>query len=472
MKSDRLKLHRRTFLRQCLHGALGGVGAYVGAHSALGSLGLLNAAMAAGSGTIFPDYKALVCVFLHGGNDSFNTIVPRDAAHYGIYAASRGALAVPQNQLIAIDPLASGLPGDGALYGLHPQMTDLAGLFAAGRAAIVANVGTLVRPITQQQYLQGSVPVPPQLFSHEDQANIWQTSRPDDGNASGWGGRIADLMHSGNPNQTQSMLVSLEGQALFQRGDVVNQYVIGSYGVEEIGYLNEWGNDAGVTAFNALLQDGTQSHVFERSYARAMNSSIANYEAIGAALAAAGNVTTAFPDSRLGRQLHMVARLIKARTALNMRRQIFFVSLGGFDTHGSQAAVHPGLLADLSQSLKAFYDATVELTLADRVTTFTASDFGRTVSINGDGTDHGWGGHHVVVGGAVRGQRFFGRMPSLAQNGNPDDAGYGQLIPTQSVDQYAATLARWFGLGETGIDDILPNLANFTSRDLGFMTAT
>ncbi|MBN8741204.1 MAG: hypothetical protein BGP24_08200 [Lysobacterales bacterium 69-70] len=458
---------RRTFLRRSLQAALGGAGV-----SALGQLGLLNAAMAAGSGTTFPDYKALVCVFLHGGNDSFNTIVPRDASHYGVYAASRGALAVPQNQLIALDPLADGLPGDGAQYGLHPQMQDLATLFGDGHAGILANVGTLIHPITQQQYQQGTVSVPAQLFSHEDQANLWQTSRPDDGNASGWGGRIADLMHAGNPNQAQSMLVSLEGQALFQRGDVVNQYVIGSYGVEQVSYLNAWGNDAGAAAFNALLQDGSQAHVFERSYARAMNSAVANYQAIGAALNAAGDVTTAFPNSRLGRQLHMVARLIKARNQLDLRRQIFFVSLGGFDTHGSQSDVHPGLLGDLSQSLKAFYDATAELSLANQVTAFTASDFGRTVSINGDGTDHGWGGHHLIVGGAVRGRRFYGRMPSLAQNGNSDDAGYGQLIPTVSVDQYAATLARWFGLAESGIDDILPNLGHFASRDLGFLTAT
>ncbi len=460
-----MRLNRRDFLRGCAHGALGSVGAY----SALGSLGLLDAAMAAGSGTIFPDYKALVCVFLHGGNDSFNTIVPRDTTHHAVYAASRGALTVPLGDLIAVDPLADGLPGDGALYGLHPQMSALAGLFNGGQAGIVANVGTLIRPTTQLAYQQGTVALPPQLFSHEDQANIWQTSRPDDGNAAGWGGRIADLMHSGNPNQNQSMLVSLESQALFQRGNVVNQYVMSSYGVEEIGYLDSFGNEAGVAAFNALRQEGTQAHVFERSYARATNSSIANYEAIGAALNSAGDVTTVFPNTRLGRQLRMVARLIKARNVLNLRRQIFFVSLGGFDTHGSQASVHPQLLADLSQSLKAFYDATVELTLPDNVTAFTASDFGRTVSINGDGTDHGWAGHHFVVGGAVRGKRFYGRMPSLAQNGNPDDAGYGQLIPTLSVDQYAATLARWFGLGETGIDDILPNLGNFSSRNLGFL---
>ena len=460
-----MTLNRRDFLRGCVHGALGGVGAC----SALGSLGLLNAAMAAGTGTIFPDYKALVCVFLHGGNDSFNTVVPRDSTHHAVYAASRGALALPREDLIAINPLPDGLPGDAAQYGLPPQMSALAGLFNGGQAGIVANVGTLLYPTTQQQYQQGTVAVPPQLFSHEDQANIWQTSRPDDANAAGWGGRIADLLHSGNPNQAQSMLVSLENQALFQRGDAVNQYVMSSYGVEEIGYLDSWGNDAGVTAFNALRQGGTQKHVFERAYASALNSSITNYQAIGAALNTSGDVSTAFPNSRLGNQLHMVARLIKARNVLNMRRQIFFVGLGGFDTHGSQQAVHPGLLTDLSQSLKAFYDATVELNLGNSVTAFTASDFGRTVSINGDGTDHGWGGHHFVVGGAVRGQRFYGSMPSLAQAGNPDDAGYGQLIPTIAVDQYAATLARWFGLSETGIDDVLPNLGHFASRDIGFI---
>ncbi|MDC8015495.1 DUF1501 domain-containing protein [Tahibacter soli] len=459
---------RREFLRRCICGALGGASLY----SALGTLNLVNAAVANTNGGIFPDYKALVCIFLLGGNDSFNTIVPRSAPHYATYATSRGGLAVPQGQLVAIDPLAGGLPGDGASYGLHPSMPHLATLFNDGHAAVVGNVGTLLWPTTQQQYQGNLVPLPPQLFSHDDQANIWQTSRADDANAAGWGGRVADLLHGGNPNQNLSMLISLAGEALFQRGDTVHQYVMNPYGVEPIEYLDMWQNEGGVAAFNAMNQSGAQANVFERGYARAVNSAIANYGVIGDALDAVGGVTTAFPSSNLGRQLQMVARLIKARaqSTINMRRQIFYVQLGGFDTHGSQLTVHPEILGDLSGSLKAFYDATVELGVADNVTAFTASDFGRTVSINGDGTDHGWGGHHFVVGGAVRGKRFYGRMPSLAQNGNPDDAGYGQLIPTTSVDQYSATLARWFGLTETGIDDVFPNLGRFASRDLGFFS--
>jgi uncharacterized protein (DUF1501 family) len=456
---------RRQFLRRMIAGALGGASLY----SALGTLQLVGAATANTDGGIFPDYKALVCVFLLGGNDSFNTVVPRSTAHYGTYAASRGGLAVPVGQLHALNPLADGLPGDGADYGLHPAMSPLATLFNDGNAAIVGNVGTLLWPTTQQQYQQNLVPVPPQLFSHDDQKNIWQTSRADDANAAGWGGRVADLLHTGNPNQNLSMLISLADEALYQRGEVVNQYVMNPYGVEPIEYLQVWQNDAGVTAFNALNQSGSQANVFERGHARAVNSAIANYGIIGNALTAVGGVTTTFPSSTLGRQLQMVARLIKARaqSTINMRRQIFYVQLGGFDTHGSQLTVHPDILGDLATSLKAFHDATVELGVADNVTAFTASDFGRTVSINGDGTDHGWGGHHFVVGGAVRGRRFYGRMPSLAQNGNPDDAGYGQLIPTTSVDQYSATLARWFGLSESGIDDVFPNLGRFASRNLG-----
>ncbi|UXI67224.1 DUF1501 domain-containing protein [Tahibacter amnicola] len=457
-------MNRRDFLRRCVHATVGGVGLY----SALGSMRLVSAATAHTNGGIFPDYKALVCVFLYGGNDSFNTIVPRDASHYATYAASRGSLAVPQGQLLALNPLADGLPGDGAQYGLHPSMSQLAGLFNTGRAAVMANVGPLLYPITKPQYQAQTVPVPPQLFSHDDQANFWQTARADNPNANGWGGRVADMLYSGNPNQNLSMLTSLSGEALFQRGETVNQYIMSSYGVEPIGYLDSWGNDDGVTAFNALMQSGTQAHVFERAYANKVTGAIANYEVIGSALNQVGNLTTAFPDTDLGRQLRMVARLIKARNVFDMRRQIFFVAQGGYDTHGDQTAQHPALLEELSGALKAFYDATVELNVANNVTAFTASDFGRTLSINGDGTDHGWGGHQFVVGGAVRGQRFYGRMPSLAQNNNPDDAGYGQLIPTMAVDQYSATLARWFGLSETGITDIFPNVGRFSTSNLGF----
>jgi uncharacterized protein (DUF1501 family) len=463
---------RRRFLRDSLAAALGGVSLY----SALGNLKLVEAAT---KGLVFNDYKALVCVFLHGGNDSFNTIVPYDAGHYGVYAATRPALRIEQAgvQANALTPLPTHVPSDGGSYGLHPDMPALRTLFNEQRAAIVANVGPLLQPLTKAQYQANPGLAPPQLFSHDDQANFWQTSRPDDANADGWGGRIADLLHTGNPNDSLSMTMSLSNQSLFQRGSTVDQYVMkacatngSSCGVDRIEYLaNSYQNELGIETFDALMAQGTQAHLFERAYADGTRRAIQNYETLGAVLGTLPVWNTPFPQSSLGAQLRQVANLINVRNALNMRRQIFFVSQGGYDTHDDQEAAHPALLADLSSSLNAFYQATAQMSIPGAVTAFTASDFGRTLSTNGDGTDHGWGGHHFVVGGAVQGGRFFGAMPSLAQAGNPDDAGYGQLIPTTSVDQYAATLARWFGVAEGDLPTLFPRLSQFDSSDLGFM---
>lgn len=463
-------VNRRAFLRRTLHGALGGASLY----GALGTLQLVGAATRA-KGGVFPDYKALVCVYLFGGNDSFNTVVPHTAAKHAQYFASRPALALTQAQLapMALTPLPAqpGLPGgapsDGAGYALHPQMQALRTLFHDGHAAIVANVGTLLGPITQAGY-HGNAPRPPQLFSHEDQTNFWQTSRPDDANADGWGGRIADLLHAGNPSTQLPMTISLSGQALFQRGAGVDQYVMGAYTVPRIDYLGDYQNELGTQTFHALHAHGVQAHMFERAYAGATRRAIETYEFINEHLTGVP-MPPGFPDTNLGAQLRQVARMIRVRDALGMRRQIFYVSLGGFDTHDSQLAVHPGLLADLSQSLQAFQAEMQVLGAAQDVTTFTASDFGRTVSTNGDGTDHGWGGHHFVVGGAVRGGRFYGAMPSLAQSGNPDDAGYGQIIPTTGVDQYAATLARWFGVDDAMLPTLFPAIGEYATQDLGFM---
>jgi uncharacterized protein (DUF1501 family) len=472
---------RRKFIQRAIQTAMGGVAV----SSALGSMKLMAAAAnlpgsSALAKGVLPDYKALVCVFLHGGNDSFNTIVPFDAARYAIYQATRPAMAISQAAVAAqslspqaIQPgLPGGPPSDGGSYGLHPSMAALRGLFNSQRAAVIANVGTLLGPITQAQYQAATRPTPPQLFSHDDQANFWQTSRPDDANANGWGGRIADLLYASNPNQQLPMTMSLSSQSLFQRGGSIDQYVMSAVGVETIDYLGTYQNELGIQAFNALNADGVQAHMFERAYAKATRRSIATYQMLATALNPLPTWTTAFPDTNLGKQLNQVANLINARGAagLNMRRQIFFVSLGGFDTHDAQLETQTGILADLSQSLNAFYQATQQMGIANNVTSFTASDFGRTLSTNGDGTDHGWGGHHFVVGGAVRGGRFFGQMPSLQQTNNPDDAGYGQIIPTTSVDQYAATLASWFGVNSSGIADIFPNLGLYSSANLGFMS--
>jgi uncharacterized protein (DUF1501 family) len=467
-----MHFHRRRFLKNALaSGALFG---------AAGQLSLISAAAQAESTLgVLPDYKALVCVFLFGGNDSFNTIVPHNTSLYNVYRATRPALALAQADVanLALTPLAvqPGLPGgppsDGGSYGLHPAMPELRQLFNMGRAAIIANVGPLLGPITQAEYLAGTRPVPPQLFSHDDQANFWQTSRPDNANADGWGGRIADLMFASNPNQQLPMTLSLGSQSLFQRGSQIDQYVMGIAGAERIDYLGAYQNELGTSTFNALMADGAQSHMFERAFARATRRSIATYTQINAALGAAPTWTTPFPDTHIGRQLRQVANLISVRGSggLNMRRQVFFVGLGGFDTHDDQLVAQAALLGQLSAALHAFNAATEQLSLAPQVTTFTASDFGRTLSTNGDGTDHGWGGHHFVMGGAVRGGRFFGQMPSLAQFSNPNDAGYGQVIPTLGVDPYAATLASWFGVSAGGLATIFPRLGDYPSANLGFM---
>jgi uncharacterized protein (DUF1501 family) len=499
-----MHVNRREFLRKSICAALGGAGLY----SALGSLRLIGAAAASQrpSGG-FTDYKALVCIYLYGGNDSFNTLVPYDSTLYPVYAGSRQGLALAQtdiqaNSLIpASGPGPGGPPSDGGSYGLHPSMPELRGLFNSGNAAIVANTGSLLYPITQSEYQNDTVPTPSQLFSHDDQTNQWQTSRPDDSNADGWGGRIADLLYSSNAGQVP-MSITLSGENRFQRGSVVSQYSINSWGascsasgdpncgpfsVTTMDYLGNgpeswllpW-QDPNVAAddqaaYNALIASGTQTHVLERAFADSATRSIANSTLINGALNGV-TLTTPFPDTDLGNQLAAVAMLIKVRAALGMSRQVFFVSTGNYDTHGTQLSDQSDNLSELSQALAAFYAATVELGIEDGVTAFTASDFGRSLPVNNDGTDHGWGGHHFVVGGGVNGQRFFGTMPSLGQyddnnpgGSNPDDTGYGQIIPTQSVDQYSATLASWFGVDAAGINDIFPNLGRFPSSNLGFM---
>ena len=474
---------RRRFLTRSFASLAG-----LGLTSAFGNLRVLAAAA---NQYVFPagDYKALVCVFLNGGNDSFNSVVPYTTPAYTDYRSSRtvliadGGLAFDQATLSAnaLSPLAAsgglpgGLPSDGASYGTHPALAELRSLFNGGQAAIVANVGTLLHPTSQAAYQAGIIAVPPQLFSHSDQTTFWQTSRPDDANANGWGGRIADRLHSANAGAIP-MCISLSNNNLFQRGDTVDAYGVSPGGVEKMSYLGEgpesWvipPNAAGVAAYDALLAANAQQHVFERAYADRTRSTIANYGIVDAALDGAPALSTPFPNTPLGNQLRMAAQLIQVRGALGMSRQVFYASVGNYDTHDYQVDDQHSNLAQLSQALAAFHAATVELGVASSVTTFTASDFGRSLAVNGDGTDHGWGGHHFVVGGAVRGRRFYGAMPSLRANANPDDTGFGQIIPTTALDQYAATLAAWLGVSATDIADIFPALSRFDTPNLGFL---
>lgn len=419
------------------------------------------------------NFKALVCLFLYGGNDANNFIVPNDTTDYNAYAAARQALALPQASLLPISPLTYS---DGRTFGLHPALVDtpnavglpnlsgLQSLFAQGKLALVNNVGTLVAPVTRANFLNGTAALPPQLFSHNDQAVHWQTSVPDQPPRTGWGGRMADLLISLNGTAQISMSISLAGTNTFQVGNQVFQYQTSPYGVVN---LNGYSGST-MTTIDGLL---SQPHLnlFENEFAKITRRSLDNNALLSTALAGV-TLNTFFPaNNYLADQLKMIAKLIAARSSLGMSRQIFFCSVGGYDTHGDQLTAHASLLTELNAALASFYQATVDLGVQNQVTTFTASDFGRTFPVNnGAGSDHGWGSHQLVLGGAVRGRDLYGHFPTLAVDG-PDDTSDGRWIPTTSVDEYSATLAKWFGVSPTDMPTVFPNLSRFALPDLGFM---
>lgn len=447
----------------------------------LGKLSLAQAAITPGTSVLQgTGYRALVCLYLYGGNDAFNMMVPRDAAHYATYAATRSALALPAAGLLPITPTVA--PADGAQYGLHPRMGALRDVFESGKAAIVANVGPLLYPITRAQFEAGSVPTPAQLYSHSDQQLFWQTPRADTSERTGWGGKLADLFFASNANPILSMNISLDGENVYQAGVQVSPYFMSAGGAETIWPIEgEWAARRRA-AFDALYARN-YAHPFERAVVQKMGRTRAVSAQLEDALAAVPADTAPFnrfdqawaalsPAREVpwfARQLQMVARLLAVRGTLEMSRQIFFVGMGGFDTHATQLVDHGELMEDLALALKTFHQVTTDLAIADRVTTFTASEFGRSLTRNEDGTDHGWGSHHLVVGGSVNGRRIYGRPPSLLADNNPDDTGYGQVIPTTSVEQYAATIAKWYGLSDTDRATVFPNLSRFASADLGFM---
>jgi len=422
---------------------------------------------AMGATAPFGDYKALVCVFLFGGNDSCNMLVPRSNAEYNAYAASRQNLAVAQADLLPVNPLTP----DGAQYGLHPSMAGIQALFEQGRAAFVANVGPFVEPTTKTDYFNKSVLLPPQLFSHNDQQDQWQSLKGANVSSTGWAGRIADLIRSNVANQQLATNVSLFGNSLFQSADDTIAYVMGNTGPTSFTGFSNSGDPNDLfyqqrLAFERVL-NAQYDTIYERGFAEIQRRAVETIDLVSSALEQAPVLTTAFPQSQLGNQLRTVAEMIAVRDVLQMERQVFFVAAGGFDTHDDQELNQPALLGGVSDAISAFYDATVELNVASDVTTFTASDFGRTLTSNGDGSDHGWGGHQFVVGGGVSGRDLYGVFPDLALDSN-DDVGGGRLIPTTSADQYAATLSRWFGVDEADIPLVAPNVGNFAVQDLGF----
>jgi uncharacterized protein (DUF1501 family) len=411
------------------------------------------------------DYRALVCVFLFGGNDQTNTVIPFDAAEFNAYTAARPSIARAAAELTS---LGAATAQGGRSFALPNELAPLASLYGAGKLAVVANVGPLIVPTTKAQYQNASVPLPSKLFSHNDQQSVWQSSGAE-GATSGWGGRLADLIVAGNANQTFTA-ISVTGAAVFLSGRSVLQYQVGTGGSVSISGLT--GSLFGsATAAQVLRQLVTAQRptLFEDEYNRITARSIDANATLSSALAAAPAITTPFPSGNsLADQLKMVARTIAARRTLGARRQVFFVSLGGFDTHDFQLRDQPTLHATLAAALSAFYQATAELGVASQVTTFTASDFGRTLTSNGDGSDHGWGSHHFVIGGAVRGGNVYGKFPAISL-GTAEDIGSGRLLPSTSVDQYAATLGKWFGVSATDLSTVVPNIANFSTTDLGFL---
>ena len=464
--------NRRKFLRAA---AAGGV-AY-----AFGRTPGTVYAQAAGTGG-FADYKALVCLFLFGGNDSWNMVVPTSTAEYDAYAASRGggtasSLAIPRASLLPIAPRTPDPAG--ATYGLHPSMGGVRELFDAGRAAVVANVGPLIRPTTKAQYQQAATTgheLPPQLFSHNDQQDQWHSLRGRAILKSGWGGRVADVLDGQLGGQRLALNVSLAGQTYFQAGDVARPYVMGATGAASFQGQGATGNAlARRNAFQAIAaasRDSTGNTVYERGFATVQQRAVQYADTVNTALAGARDFV-ALPDSGvqlspLQQQLRTVAKLVSVRGGLSMSRQVFFVSTGGFDQHDDLLADQPGLLGNISASIKSFHDALAEIGMEGSVTLFTHSDFGRTLTSNGDGSDHAWGGVQLVVGGAVRGQEIYGQYPVLAIGG-AQDVGGGRFIPTTSVDQYAATLASWFGVADADLAKVAPGIGNFAQRNLGFM---
>jgi uncharacterized protein (DUF1501 family) len=451
---------RRDFLLRS--GALS-AGAFAARLGPISLLGLANASRAQAAS----DYKALVCVFLYGGVDGNNLVVPVDAAGYAQYTAVRtvaSGVNLTQAELLPIQPASSLTP-----FGLHPELADIQPLFAQRKLAILANVGPLNQPTTKANYFTVR---PDNLFSHSDQQNQWQSSVSSGVSRSGWGGRVADATAS--LNTSFPVVTSIAGTSLFMVGNATSPLALPSSGGLALqGFNGGAAANARLGAMQAILAaDRDNTYVGAASDITSQALSLSGV--VNPILTATNSTIQAHfagQTNSIAQQLLQVAKLIEARSQTGARRQVFFVSLGGFDTHSGELATLTNLLGQLSPALRAFYDATVQLGVSEQVTTFTLSDFGRTFQpASGAGTDHAWGNHHFILGGAVRGGEMYGRYPTLARAG-PDDADTsGRWIPTSSVEQYGATLARWFGLTDPALAAVFPNLAKFSTSNLGFLS--
>ena len=445
-------ISRRTFLR---HSGL------LATATGLGRLGLINAH----AQSTPADYKALVCVFLLGGNDGHNMIVPLNGPDYTAFKAIRGSLALPDGNTQLLPVTAR----DGRPYGLNSGLSAIQPLWAQGKLAVMANVGMLVRPTGRAQYLGATVGLPTNLFSHADQVISMQAGDPNGSGGTGWAGRIADATRSLNATATFPPAISVAGSALFCAGNVVQSTsLIPGFDLSADG-LNAWPASAAAAKVQALQEILTFNSGL--TMVQAANDVRADGLELNGMLQGlgSGSVATPFPGTNIGQQLKQVAQIIRLRAATGMSRQVFFCALGGFDTHSAQSWAQWDLLRQIGDGMAAFYNATAEMGIADQVTTFTASEFGRTLQPSGTGSDHGWGNHQLIMGGAVRGGDLYGMFPTLALGGPDDTGSRGALIPTTSLDQFGGTLARWFGVSPGAMPSVFPNLANFPAPDLGFV---
>lgn len=420
------------------------------------------AGLSAASGARADDeYRAIVCLFMYGGNDHYDTIVPNDPTSHATYAAARTGIARAKGSLLPLSPL--GGFTDERSVGFVPEWSGLKRLFDQRDLAVVSNIGTLLAPTTKDEYAVRANR-PPQLFSHNDQQSLWQSSAPE-GATTGWGGRLADLLLDDNGGESVFTCISVAGNAVMMTGRDAVQYQVDRRGVTRLQARN-FRADSVLAGLDEVLRMNPAGP-FPTTYADVTDRALSSAERLDAAVNGVAELTTVFPESNLGEQLQMVARLIGAgRNRLGVKRQVFFVAMGGFDNHNGLAVRHPGLLAAIDGAFTAFHAATEELGVASEVTTFTASDFGRTLVGNGDGSDHGWGSHHIVMGRAVHGRRVYGALPIVGDDG-PDDVGRGRLLPTTSVEQYAATFARWMGASGSALQSVAPNIGRFATDDLG-----
>jgi len=445
---------RRNFLKTAL-GVAGGAAAF-------GKFGEM-AALAATPTNPNAGYQALVCIYLAGGNDGHNTVFPiannSNGNTYNLYHGARQGLAMPSSGVPVIN-------NGNDVYGLHPKLTEIGALYNSGAAAVVANVGNLVQPITRQQYLSPGAAVPSQLFSHSDQSSQWQTAIPNGSASTGWGGRVEDLLNGNlNANANFSPITSTSGCGLFCTGQNTFASTVPVGGASLL--IGATGNRLNAVQQLMTFDNGlTLATAANAVYFRGVGFSKALNQAIAGA-----HVNTVFPGTLIGQQLLTVAKIISIRAALGITRQVFFAQLGGFDFHTNELSDQDTLLGQLSQAVNAFYTATQELLVDKAVTTFTASEFGRTLQPNGSGgTDHAWGSHHFVVGGSVMGGKMYGTYPQLVLGG-PDDANSrGTLIPTTSTSQYSATMANWFGIDPQDFPTVFPGLQqHFQTTNLGFL---